>query len=686
MTTEQHRLGIDIGGTFTDLSLWHAGEGRLITLKVPTVRARPADGVIAGLERLRTEHGITPASIGSFVHGTTIALNTLIERDGARLGLLVTSGFRDLLVIQRLRMPTPYNWRTGRPAPLLPRRNVYEVAGRLGPEGEEEAPLDAAAVDAAADAAVAAGLDGLVVCFLHAYRSPVHEQLARARIEARAPGLLVCCSHEIWPRIREYERALISVINAYVAPKVDRYLQDLETRLAGLGMPGQPMITQSSGGVISARSARRVPVETLLSGPAAGVTGAMRVAAAAGVRDFITLDIGGTSADVAFIQDGVARISQSEHVADFPLLMPVVGVSSVGAGGGSVVAVDAAGVMRVGPRSVGADPGPACYGRGGTVPAVTDAFLVGGYLNPDSFAGGHLALSVPAARAALAPLAERLGRDEAGTVDAILQVAASSIYAELSNLAARQGVALGDYAIMPFGGAGPLLAATVAEELGIRRIVVPATPGTLCSLGALLSDVSKPFIRSIMLPLSDAAPVLRAGLAALEAEADRWLASEAPALDSRRIEVAADMRYIGQSYEVDVALEPDWLRRGALDAIAAAFHHRHRALFAHADEAAPVELVDIRLTCIGTMPKPPIHAQVNSIGDAQPGTPYGTRGVAIAGRFRPVALYRRADLPAGARLTGPAIVEQADTTVYLPPGWQAAAHPSGALLMERMPA
>lgn len=681
MTSAQHSLGIDIGGTFTDLSLWHADEARFITLKVPTTRSRPADGVIAGIERLEREHGIDPRDIGHFVHGTTIALNTLIERDGAQLGLLVTRGFRDLLVIQRLRMPTPYNWRTGRPIPLLPRRHVFEVTGRLGPEGTEETALDLADVDRAVEATRAAGLHGLVICLMHAYRNPAHEARVRDHVRATSPDLFVCCSHEVWPRMREYERALISIMNAYVMPKIDGYLGDLEVRIAKLGLPKRPFITQSTGGIVSAASARRTPVETLLSGPAAGVMGAIHAARLAGVGDFVTLDIGGTSADVAFVNDGTPRISQSEHVADFPLLMPVVGVSSIGAGGGSIISVDEAGVMRIGPKSVGSEPGPACYGRGGTVAAVTDAFLLGGFLNPERFAGGRLRLSVEAARQAMAPHAERLGRGTAETVEAVIQVAASSIYAELSNLAAKQGLSIQEYALLPFGGAGPLLAVAVAEELGIARIIVPDAPGTLCSLGALLSDVSKPFVRSIVLPLADAGEAMGEAYAALGRDARAWLASEAPGLASQRFEIAADMRYLGQSYEIDVAVEATWLEACDLKAIAGAFHRRHRAMFAHANEEAPVEIVDLRLTIVGTTPKPPVQPPM--VADGQQAAPAGTRPVAVGGAFRDVPIYVRSAMPVGCRVAGPAIVEQDDTTTYVGPAWNATIHASGTLIMER---
>jgi len=681
MSRPRNSLGIDIGGTFTDFTLWIGAEQRFATLKVPTTRSRPAQGVVAGLERLAAEQAVSPQAIDHFVHGTTIALNTLIERDGARLGLLVTRGFRDLLIIQRLRMPTPYNWRTGRPAPLIARRHTFEVSERLGPGGEVDTPLAEDEVRAAAEAARAAELDGLVVCFLHAYTNPAHEVRARALIEEAAPGLYVCCSHETWPRMREYERATISVMNAFVAPKTAGYLADLEEKTRALGMATTPYITQSTGGIVSAASARRNPVEMLLSGPAAGVMGAVHAAAEVGVRDFITLDIGGTSADVAFVDGGRPRISQSEHIADFPLLMPVVGVSSIGAGGGSVVSADEHGVIHVGPASVGAEPGPACYGRGGRLPAVTDVFLLGGFLNPQTFAGGGLGLSVDAAAAAVAPLTGQVGRDLPGTIEAVIQVAVSAIYAEISNLAARQGVSPSDYALLPFGGAGPLLAVAVAEELGIDRVIVPAAPGTLCSLGALLADVAKPFIRSVAQPLDVADDELKAALADLKADADAWLAADAPALGERRFDVAADMRYVGQSYEIDVSLDPAWIEEGDSGAIAAAFHRRHRALFAHADETAPAEVVDLRLTIVGATDKPGLSKAVAPA--AGPLVAAATRDVVVRGALQPVPIYLRAGLPADARIPGPAVIEQADTTTWVAPGWTALAHPSGTLLIER---
>ena len=388
----RYRVGVDIGGTFTDFAVYDTQSKTTFGLKSPTVRHDPVEGLVAGLRALESETGIAPSDIQYFVHGTTIAVNTLIERDGARLGMLVTEGFGDLLIIQRLSVPRPQYWYGTRPEPLIPRANVYEVRERIRADGRVHQAIDPESVRSAVAHARDEGLEGLVVCFLHAFRNPEHERLAREIIEQEAPELFVCCSAEVWPRMREYERSIVTIVNAYVMPRVAGYLARLEDRLIEAGTTAVPYITQSNGGVMTARSARAKPAETLLSGPAAGVIGAVQVAAQAGISDIITLDIGGTSADVAFVDRGIPQISQSEHVADFPIMMPVIGVSSIGAGGGSLVWLDDAGVLKIGPQSAGSDPGPACYGKGAERPALTDAFLLGGFLNPETFAGGRVRL------------------------------------------------------------------------------------------------------------------------------------------------------------------------------------------------------------------------------------------------------------------------------------------------------
>jgi N-methylhydantoinase A len=675
----RYRVGIDIGGTFTDFVVLDGETGRMRGIKVPTVPSEPVAGVLAGLDLLAAEFGVKPAGIEYFVHGTTIAVNTLIERKGAKLGMLVTKGFRDLLLIQRLRIPNTPAWHGDRPTPLIPRERVLEIDERIAADGTAIAPIGEASLRAALMQARAQNVGGLVVCFLHSYRNASHEKAARNFLAREAPDLFVCCSHEVWPRMREYERAIIAIVNAYIMPPMDRYLGGLEHRLRGHGVSAKPYITRSNGGIMTASSARRVPADTLMSGPAAGTIGAAAVARQAGLRDFVTLDIGGTSADVAVIEAGQPQISQNEHVADFPITMPVIGVSSIGAGGGSVARLDEAGVLSVGPDSVGSDPGPACYGRGNTRPAVTDAFLVGGYLNPDNFAAGRMALSRDLAEEAVGTIAEGLGVPLVEAAEAILAVATASIYAELSNLAAARGIALRDYALVPFGGAGPLLACAVAEEVGIARILVPAAPGTLCALGALSADIAGDFIESVALPLGQAMPQLREAHARLAASARRWLAEEAPAVGEHATAVSADMRYIGQSFEIAVALDPAAIEAGDRAAIAEAFHRTHRKLFTHANPDADVEVIDLRVRISAAGPR--IEPQRLAPAAAPP-LPAGSRRLGRVAREVPV--HRRSALLAGHAIEGPALVDQDDTTVFVAPGWRSVVHDSGSLMLERV--
>jgi N-methylhydantoinase A len=680
----RYRIGIDIGGTFTDFSVHDTATGRLIALKVPTVPSRPADGIFAGLDALVAEHGVDLAQVDYLVHGTTIAVNALIERTGARLGMLVTEGFRDLLIIQRLRLPQAQYWYGNRPTPLVPRERVHEVAERLRADGTVATPLDEASLADAVRAARAQGVEGLVVCLLHAYRNPAHERAVRAWIEREAPDLFVCCSHEVWPQMREYERAIVTIVNAYVMPPVARYLGDLQQRMAERRLPVEPFITRSNGGVMSARRAHRATAETLLSGPASGVIGALRVAAQAGVRDLITLDVGGTSADVAIVQDGQPRTSLTEHVADFPIMMPVVGVSSVGAGGGSIAWQDSAGVLRVGPQSAGSDPGPACYGRGNDRPTVTDAFLYGGFLDPAHFAGGRIALHRDRAARAIGALAEGLGTDADTAARAVIEVAIAGMFAELSNLAAKRGIDPRDFTLVGFGGAGALLACRVAAEIGITRVLVPTSPGTLCALGALSADVASDFVRSVFAHASgDFGPVATA-FRALRDEADAWMRDEAPAAVEHRTELSADMRYLGQSFEVEVPLRIEWIEAADWDAIAEAFHAAHERTYSHAQRGAPLELVDLRLRRVGETPKPPLPVP----GQVEPCTPApvaGHRRVLLPEGAVEVPSVLRTDLLAGHALDGPMLVDQADTTTLVPTGWRGTVHASGSLILEHRP-
>lgn len=673
---------MDIGGTFTDFSVYDEQSGKLFGLKTPTVPMDPVEGLIDGLGIINVEHGVSPEEIQYFVHGTTIAVNTLIERKGAKLAMFVTSGFRDMLIIQRLSVPRPHYWHGSRPDPLIPRDLVFEIDERIRADGNVHRELSQESLEIATKRAKAAGVAGIVICFLHSFRNSAHELAARAFVKREAPDLFVCCSCEVWPRMREYERSIITIINAYVTPRVSSYLRKLETRLSQLGVKSAPFITQSNGGVMTARSAGFSPAETLLSGPASGVVGAVHVAAQDGIESFITLDIGGTSADVAFVNDGRPQISQAEHIADFPIMMPVVGVSSIGAGGGSIVWLDDAGVLRLGPESVGSDPGPACYGRGGTIPALSDAFLVAGYLNPDTFAGGRMRLDSSLSRQALLPIAKTLNKTLEQTAEGVLSVGTAMLYAEISNLAAQRGLDVREYTIVAFGGAGGLMGCRVADELGITRVLVPIQPGTLCAMGALSADLTRSFIRTIMKPLDDARSEIVDEYTRLKHEAASWAKREIPELEQLNFQLSADMRYLGQSFEVDVPLNENWASSGDTASIAEAFHDVHRRVYAHADPSVPVEIVDLRLMVNGEMPKPAYARPELKKNVFTP--PKSKRGVVIDGKMKHVPVWRRHEMHAGDQIVGPCIVDQEDTTILVLDGWRGTVQPSGNLHLVRV--
>ena len=674
-------LGIDIGGTFTDFSVFDTRTGALTGLKVPSTPHEFAAAVRTGLAQLASEHGIDPAEIGTVVHGTTIAVNTLIQRTGAALGLLVTDGFRDVLELQRLRLPNPFDLDGARPLPLIPRARVAEVRERMRANGSVDTPIDEVSARAAARRLAELEVEGLVVSLLHSYRNPAHEQRVRAVAAEVAPALPVSLSSEVWAQAREYERTALAVLDAYVQPKVRRYLQGFEEALAACGVPAAPHVTKSNGGIMPVAAARTRTVTTLLSGPASGVIGAAYVAGQAGLSNVITLDVGGTSADMAVVEGSRPRWSTSEHVGGVPVMMPVVGVTAIGAGGGSIAWVDEVGVPKVGPQSTGAQPGPACYGRGGKDATLTDAFLVCGFLDPERFLGGRMRLHSRLADEAVARFAGPLGATPDEAAESIVRVAVSNMYAEFTKILSRAAVDARDFALVAFGGAGPVVGALVAREVGISTVFVPRSPGTLCALGALSADVVNDAVRTVHAKVEAASPpALRETYDALCAELGDWLARHGADAGAPTFGLAADMRYVGQSYEIAVPLEPPWLAAGGLPSILAAFHRAHERAFGHADPEAPAEIVNLRVQLRAARPRVPLAEVPAATG---PATPRTTRRLWLEGRRVDARVSERDGLGRGMLLAGPAVVEQPDTTVLIPEGHGAEVDRFGNLLLRR---
>lgn len=659
------KIGVDIGGTFMDFCALETRTGRLASLKVLTTPDDPGAELLTGLTLLQEREGLSPAAVSRFVHGTTVGINTILQRKGARLGLITNAGFEDVIELARLRMPEMYSLFCQRAEPLVPRDLVFGIPARLRADGSEPVAPDMQALGEAVKTLQARGAEGVIVALLHAWRDGGQEARVKAEIARVAPDLFVFTSSEVWPVIREYERTSTAILNGYVHPRVAGYLSALEARLAGKGVPAKALLTRSNGGLMDAAEGRRDCVSMLLSGTASGVIGAAWLARQAGEDKILTLDIGGTSADFALIENGAPRFGSGELIGEFPLYIPSVSVSSIGIGGGSIARVDAQGVLRVGPESAGSTPGPACYDHGGQEATVTDAMAVCGWLGHSAMAYGQLSMNRDLARKAVGKLASQLGRGLEETAQAILDIAVSEIFVEVEKLASRAGVDLRDFALMPYGGGGPMLAAFLAQELGLKRVIAPRRPGVVSALGGLVADLRGDFIRTVFTDLdAEAVPLLRETFAALAREGEDWLAKQGHS-GAALLRPSAEMRYKGQSFEIEVMIEPDWIEDPA--AIARAFHATHRKIYDFDDPDGQIEIVDLRLSAIGAGPAldlPPLSAPETQAAPKRH-VPVHLRGAQQA------ALYERADLGAGATFEGPAVVVQEDTTFAIPGGAQA---------------
>lgn len=659
------KVGVDIGGTFIDFCALETRSGQVASLKVLTTPDDPGAELMTGLSLLAEREGLDPAAVSRFVHGTTVGVNTIIQRKGAALALFTNAGFEDVIELARLRMPEVYSLFCSRPEQLITRDRVFGIPARLRSDGRETVKPDLDAVAAAVTAAKARGAVGIVVAFLHAWRDGAQEEAVKAEIARLAPELFVFTSAEVWPVIREYERTTTAILNAYVHPRIAGYLTALEQRLADRGVPARALLTKSNGGVMNAAEGKRACVSMLLSGTASGVIGATWFARQAGEKRVLTLDIGGTSADFALIIDGEPQFGTGEMIGEFPLYIPSVSVSSIGIGGGSIASVDGQGVLRVGPESAGSTPGPACYGRGGEQATVTDAMVVCGWLGHSDMAYGQLTMDAGLARAAVGRLAETLGRPLEETAQAILDIAVSEMFVEVEKLSSRAGVDLKDFTLMPFGGGGPMLGAFLARELGMSRLLAPRRPGVVSALGGLVADLRGDFVRTLFAELSAAVlPQLKAAAAAMVQDGRDWLAAQGH-VGPADLRFSADMRYVGQSYEIEVPLQPAWLEAGDPAAIAREFHETHARIYDFDDPDGRIEIVNLRLSAIGAGPA----LSFPEVGETDAvAVPEREIAVHTGGARTPVGLYRRADLAPGSRFAGPAVVAQEDTTVAIPAG------------------
>jgi len=671
----RYRLAVDTGGTFCDLVLLDETTGRLSVCKVPSTPDDPSRAIFHGIDAIRAPAG----DIVLFLHGTTVGTNALLEGKVPRTGLLVTRGFRGILEVGEQARPygrPTFDLLFDRPPTLCPPRQTAEVDERVGANGEVLRPLDLSSVDRAIERLEVQGVDAVAVCFLFSFLRPQHEQQAVAQLRARHPEWWVTASSEVLPQIREYYRLSTTVANAALGPQLGRYIAALDTGLKQRGLVGAlRLVMQSNGGTATFAQAARVPVTTVLSGPAAGVTAAAVIGRYAHCENVISFDMGGTSCDVALIENGRANTTTRGVVADRPIAVPMLDIHSVSAGGGTLARVDDLGALRVGPESAGADPGPAAYGRGGTTPTVTDADVVLGYLNPEQFLGGGMRIDPEAAARALEdqvarPLGLPLVEAAAGVVRLINVQMAEAV----RSISTERGYDVAAFPLVAFGGAGPVHASFVAHDLGILRIIVPPYPGATSAFGLLLSDVRRDYVHSRLGRLDALAHAeVEAGLAELGRQAVEDLERDGFGLTKRRCDFALDLRYAGQGYELTVPLPAG---KFAATEVRAAFDRLHEERFGHAAPNQPVELVSYRCQAVGLMPNPP-HQTLRSL----PGSPdsrarQGKRRAWFDG-WVDTPVYTREQLGAGDELSGPAIIEQYDSTIVVPPGFRLRCDASG---------
>jgi N-methylhydantoinase A len=690
--TGRFRIGIDVGGTFTDFVVADMAGDTLLFHKEPSVPSDPSLSVERGMAAIFADHEVSPGAVELVVHGTTIGLNAIIQRRGARMAMVVSRGNRDVLEIARLRLPSSYDFTVPREAPLVPRRLMFEVPARLRADGRVEERPDRTSLDHVAAAIAAARVDAVAVMLLNAYRDPTLEREVADALRTRLPGLPVTESSLLWPEVREYERALVGGLNAYIQPLMTAYLDRLKARVEALGVRGPIYITANNGGTLSLETARARPIDTVLSGPASGVVAATRIGAVADRRELVTIDMGGTSADISIVKAGVPEFTTATFVGEFPLMMPVVNVGAIGAGGGSILWVDAQGVLKVGPASAGADPGPVCYGRGGTEPTVTDCYVALGIVDPARFLGGRMPLDAEAATAALDRIASRLGlvgADRAlAAAEAALRVASAKMATELSKLMATAGVDPRRYALVAFGGAGPTHANLLAEEASLDTVLVPTAPGTFCALGAILADVRRDYVRTarhLVAPTGTAGrdewPQVAAVISALEEEALAWVAREGALIGEHSIVISLRVRYPEQAYELEIIVPEEQRQRLDAATVAALFHAEHQRLYGFVEPTSPVQVTTVRLGVIGRVPPVTLPRAASHRAAAT-----GTRRIRHRGRDVEVEVHERAGLGAGSIVAGPAIVEQPDTTVLILPGWVARTDALGTLHLAKQPA
>lgn len=669
-------IGVDVGGTFTDVVLYDSSAGRLTVLKTPSTPADQSEGIVRGVSAL----GVPPPRIVRFGHGSTVATNTALERNGARTAVIVTRGHRDVLVVGRGNRMQLYNIKARQPRAIVERDHCFEITERAGPDGSIITPLDMAELQRIAEAIKDGGFEAVAICFLHSYANPAHEIAVKRHLQSVLPAMPVSASHEIVPEYREHERFFTTALNAYVGPRVRRYLGGLRQRLAGIECNTPVSVMTSAGGVLPDVRVEALPVLSMLSGPAAGVIASRFIGRAAGIDNVITYDMGGTSTDVCVLRGGQFGMTATGRVGAFPTKIQQIDINSVGAGGGSVASVGAGGVLSVGPRSAGAVPGPASYGRGGVEPTVTDANVFLGRLGTEEMLGGEIRLDRERAARAIAGLARALGIDEVSMAEGILRLAVASMTAAIKEISIMRGLDPRDYTLLAFGGAGPLHAAAIADELGMKRVLVPPMPGNFSAFGLLVADLRREFARTRVSPThKTSAEQIRATLDDLVKTAAIELAEAGVAPDRMAFEASLDMRYAGQAFELPVPIPLDVT---GTDVVEQRFRGVYAARYGDAPAGA-LEIVSYRIAASGVTDKPEWRALTDEGRSAASGLKT-MRRIAFDGAWHECPVHDRHRIPLGVPLAGPLVIEEPGSTTVVPASWSARLEPHGSIVMEHV--
>lgn len=666
-------IGVDVGGTFTDFSTFDTETGVLKHFKQSSTPEDPSRAIVSGILYVLSDNGISPSQVGYLAHGTTVATNALIERKGAKLGLITTKGFRDLMEIGWQKRPSLYDLSKQKPESLIPDGMNYEAEERILYDGTVRTPLNEESVRKAVRYLKDRNAKAIAVCTLFSFLNPSHEKRIKEIIREEYPEVYVSVSHELVPEFREYSRMSTTVLNAYLGPVMETYVHNFENSIKEAGITVAPYVTQSNGSVISIAETIDCPIKTAVSGPSAGVIGAAYIGKQCGIDKIITFDMGGTSIDVSLIEHGKASLSNERLVEGYPARIPMIDIVTVGAGGGSIARIDAGGALKVGPDSAGATPGPACYGRGGTQPCVTDANLILGKLNQERILGGRMEVYPELARQAVEeqicrPSDLTLAQAAAG----IISVVNSNMTRAIRVVSVERGYDAREFTLMAFGGAGPLHACEVAQDMGITSVLIPPSPGTLCSLGLLMADTKFDISRSRVM-IADRENLCRVQeiFDSLTREGSELLDREGIDRKDRSFTYFIECRYERQNYEIGIEVEGSFTEK-AMEEMIEKFHQEHNRSYGYFNRAMRIQMVNYRVSAVGDIVKPDLKAEPVAKDAAAP-LPVSVRQVLFdrESRYIPTNIYRREDFVPGSQIEGPAIIEQMDSTSVIPPGWTA---------------